>query len=144
MLFKQFLLEAESQQKDIEKTLARLPKEHKKLLHGYKFKFQGNNNLKNDEDHIGYVDEEKKVIMVAAPWRYPREFTLLHEVGHLVWKYLVTPDMKKEWSKILKNTKNRQHQNDEEMWCQGYANTYSKNKIEIHNHPEWEKFIKKC
>ncbi len=144
MKFKEFLMESENQQGDVRETLAKIPEKHRKLLHGYKFKFQGSNNLKNDSDHVGYIDEEKKVIMIAAPWRYPREFTLLHEVGHLIWKYFVTPQMKKEWSKIYKNTKDKQHQGEQEIFCMAYANSYSKNKIKIHDHPEWEKFIKRC
>jgi hypothetical protein len=67
---------------------------------------------------------------------------MLHEIGHFVWQDLVSEDQKKQWSKIVKGTKNKQDQGDEELFCMAYANTYAKNSIVIHDHPEWEKFIK--
>ena len=127
---------------DVRKTLRKVPKKHSALIKGYKFIFQPDNSLKNDSDHIGYIDEEKKTITLAAPYNYGREFTLLHELGHCVWKYIVSEKHRKKWMEIVEKTKNKQNQGAEELFSMGYASTYAKNKISIHDHPEWEKFIR--
>lgn len=142
MDFKTFLEQNETYMQDVHKTLRKLPKTHRKLIRGYKFEFQPTNTLKGDNDHIGYVDEAKKKIVVASPWNYGREYTLLHEIGHTVWKYLVDDKSKKKWKSIVEKTKNRQNQGSEELFCMAYANYYSKNKIEIHTHKTWDDFIK--
>lgn len=141
MDFKDFLIESED--KDLKTTLAKLPKKHQKLLKGYEFKFQSGNSLTGDNGHVGVIDDHKKTITVAAPWFYPREFTVLHEVGHLVWKHCMDKNMKMQWSKIVKSTKNKQKDNDEELFCHAYAATYSKNSPDIHDHEKWTNFIRK-
>jgi len=142
MNFKEFLEQADSHEKDVKKSLAKLPKKHAGLVKGYKFKFISANTLK-DGENIGFIDEEKKTITIAAPWNYGREFTFLHEVGHAVWKYLVDAKQKKEWVGIVKNTKNKQDQNTEELWCMSYANHFANHKDVIHNHKTWDDFVKK-
>lgn len=142
MEFRLFLEQHETYMKDVRKTLAKLPKAHRKLVQGYSYDFQGTNTLKGDCDHIGYVDEEKKKIVVASPWNYGREYTLLHEIAHTVWKYLVDESRRKKWMKIVEKTKHKQNQGAEELFCMAYANFYAKNKIEIHTHKTWETFIK--
>ena len=139
MQFKQFLESEEK--KNIKTTLSKLPKAHKALVKGYKYAFQGGNTMKGDDEHIGEVDPNTKKIVVAAPWNYGREFTILHEIGHMVYETL-TPKQKKMWAKIVKNTKDKQKQIPEELFCMAYANTYAKHQVEIHNHEEWGKFIK--
>ena len=142
MNFKLFLEGVENHTKDVKKTLRKIPKKHYDLIKKYKIEFQPNNTLKGDSDHIGFIDEEKNKIKIAAPWNYGREFTLLHEIAHAVWKYKVSKEKKEEWEKIVKQTKNKQNQNDEELFCMAYANYYAKHKVEIHNHENWNKFIK--
>lgn len=127
---------------DVKKTLKKIPKKHFELIKKYKIHFEPNNTLKGDAKHIGFIDEKNKKIKIAAPWNYSREFTLLHEVAHAVWKYMLDRNDKKEWKKIVKNTKNKQNQNDEELFCMAYANYYAKHKVEIHNHETWNEFIK--
>jgi len=85
----------------------------------------------------------RRTVTIAAPWNYGREFTFLHELAHKVWENLVDEKMRNEWVALVKRTKHKMQQNAEELFCMAYANHYAKNKIEIHNHPEWEKFIKK-
>lgn len=143
MDFRQFLIEADQHQKDVKETLAKLPKKHRDLVAGYRFKFQPGNTLKNDKTHIGYLDNDKKEICVAAPYNYGREFTLLHEIGHRIWEKLMTHEMRIKWHEIVSKTKNKQNQNDEELFCMSYASCYAKNKITIHDHPAWNAFIKK-
>jgi hypothetical protein len=46
-----------------------------------------------------------------------------------------------EWKQIVARTKNKQKQGPEELFCHAYANYYVKNKIVIHDHPEWRQFI---
>ncbi len=143
--FKHFLLVelSKEQEKDIESSLAKLPKKHRELIKGYKFKFQPGNTLKGDGEHVGIINPVTKTVTIAAPWNYPREFTFLHELGHKVWEFFVNEKMRKEWDCIVKRTKHKQKQNAEELFCMAYANHYAKNQIEIHNHPEWDKFVKK-
>ena len=129
------------EQGDIEKTLSKIPLSHRKLVQGYDWKLQGGNTLKGDGEHIGYVDRMNKQIAVAAPWNYGREFAILHEIAHQVWEQL-PKEIKKAWFHVVANTKGKkQDQNPEELFCMAYANQYVKNKIVIHDHPEWKAFI---
>jgi len=141
MNFKEFLEKADSTEADVKESLGKLPKKHAALVKGYKFKFLSTNTL-SDGENIGFIDEEKKTITIASPWNYGREFTFLHEVGHAVWKYIVDRKKKKEWIEIVKRTKEKQDQNDEELFCMAYANEYANHQDVIHDHPEWSKFIK--
>lgn len=134
-------MEAEEEDKDFLRTLSKLPKSHADLVKGYTFKLQSGNTLKGDDDHIGYVQDQPKEIVVAAPWNYGREFTFLHEVGHRVYDKLGN-DIKSHWAKLLARTPNRQKQSPEEMFCMAYAAAYAKNPPSIHHHPEWVAFIK--
>lgn len=141
-MFNGFKIFLESEvEKNVKNMISKLPKGHQKLLKGYKFRYTPGNTLKGDDQHIGYIHKDK--IVVAAPWNYGREFTTLHEIGHLVYEYKMTPELKKEWAKIVKNTKNKQNQNAEELFCMAYACHYAKHKIAIHDHPEWHDFISK-
>jgi hypothetical protein len=138
--FRRFLLESEEEQ-NVKETIALLPKGHQKLLKGFKFTFEAGNTLKGDNDHIGYIHKNK--IVVAAPWNYGREWTMLHEIGHLVFERLCDAHYKKEWTQVVKKNPKRQKQNDEELWCMAYANHFSKHKVDVHNHPAWEEYMKK-
>lgn len=131
------------EQADVKKTISKLPKSHQALVRGYKINFEGGNTMKGDGHHIGLVkDHPEKLIVIAAPWAYPREWTLLHEIAHLVWAKFMTTDLQKHWQQIVNNTKNKQNQNAEELFCMAYAGHYAIHKIEIHNHPEWDNFIR--
>ena len=101
MRFRQYL--SDEEKRDVRKTLEKIPKWHADLVRGYEIYFQPHNTLKGDEGHIGFIDEDKKKIVVSSPWNYGREYTLLHEIGHAVWKYILDDDDKKEWKKILKD-----------------------------------------
>ena len=138
---------------DVKATLSKIPKSHFHLVKQYKFHIQDGNTLNNDKKHVGEIDEKNKKITVAAPWNYGREFTILHEVAHAVWKYKMTPDLKKEWEQLIKKTKkemmekNKENkdsidQNPEELFSMAYANTYAKHKNETYAHDAWNNFIK--
>lgn len=146
MEFRQYLREATEQEKDVRKTLGRIPKAHAALLKGYRFEFQPSNCLKGDDGHIGLIDEKNKKITIAAPWNYGREYTLLHEVGHAVWKYVVDEKGKEEWKKLLGPVRRRNKrdldQGDEEIFCMTYAQAYAKNKMEKYDHDELVRFVK--
>jgi hypothetical protein len=136
-------LEGAEEDKDVRKTLAKVPKAHSALLRGYKFFWQDGNTLKNDPEHIGFIKgSPENIVTIASPWNYGREYTLLHELGHLVWAKFVPAEKREQWQHVVNNTKDKQNQNAEELFCMAYANTYANNKIEIHSHPEWERFIK--
>ncbi len=138
--FKKFMDKSE-EEKDLEQTLGKLPQKHQKLVQGFKYKFHAGNTLNGDDEHVGYMDPHRKEIAAAGSWRYPREWVFLHEVAHQVWDHLVTPEKREEWATIVKNTKHKQNQSAPELFCMAYACVYSSHKLEIHNHPEWEKFI---
>jgi hypothetical protein len=143
MEFKTFLTESE-ENTDVQSTLRKIPESHRKLVAGYQFKFQPGNTLKHDKESIGEVDEAKKTIIVCAPWHYGRQMTVLHEIGHLVWKYFVSNEEKKTWKELCKKTKmdKKNRQNAEETFCMSYASTYSKHPLTTYCKPAWEKFIK--
>lgn len=142
MKFKDFLETAE-EKSDIANMLADLPPAHSKLVSGYKWKFIAGNVLDKDRKHVGLLNHDKKSITIAGPWRYSREFTCLHEIGHRVFEELLTPAQKQEWEKVVTKHKDRLKQNAEENFCMAYANFFAKTKVDLHTHPEWEKFIKK-
>jgi len=152
MNFKTFLESEE--EKNVHKLLSRLPKGHRALLDGYKFRYTPGNTLNGDNQHIGYIHRDK--IVVAAPWNYSRSFTTLHEIAHLVWEYLMTPVLKKEWSKLIKETKTKQmakfkkkeqqkalDQNEEEVFSMAYAANYSNHAPIIWCNEDWSNFMKK-
>lgn len=141
--FRKFFENEESEEtSDIRKTLGKIPKSHADLVKGYNWKFSAGNTLKGDDQHIGYIDSLSKEIAVASPWNYGREFTVLHEIAHQVWDNILDDRTKMIWEKIVSETLNKQNQSAEELFCQGYANYYAKNKISIHDHPEWNEFMK--
>ena len=149
MKFVKYVILRENQEskKDIDKTLDKLPKNHKYLVKDYKIVFQPSNSLNNDKKHIGVIDEKNKTITIAAPWNFSREFTLLHEVAHAVWKYLVSEEKKEEWKKLFKQTKSKNKkdlsQNQEEIFCMTYAQYYAKNKMKKFDHENLLEFIAK-
>lgn len=141
--FKYFLEQTAEQEQNITKTLGKLPKKHSALIKGYKIKWTCDNVLDGDDEHVGIINPNNKTITVAAPFRYSREFTFLHELAHKVWENFVAPNPKlvEKWKGIVKATKHKLHQNDEELFCHGYAATYAENPPMVHYHKEWIKFI---
>jgi hypothetical protein len=147
--FKTFLENEEKE--NVKDMISRLPKKHQKLLDGYKIKFTPGNTLHGDDEHIGYIHKNK--IVVAAPWNYGRCFTFLHEVAHLFYEKLMTPNLKKEWSKLVKSTVENQknklpekchsalNQGAEEIFCMVYASTYSKHPPVTYLNKDWQHFI---
>jgi hypothetical protein len=146
MEFRQYLNEGSEGEKDVKKTLGRIPSKHRALVKDYKFVFQPTNCLRGDNKHIGLIDEKNKTITIAAPWNYGREYTLLHEVGHAVWKYVLDDDKRAEWKKLLgpvrKRNKRDLDQNDEEIFCMAYAQAYAKNGLEKYDHDELVDFVR--
>lgn len=139
MSFRLFVEQGENA--DVLSTLKKLPASHRELVRGFRFKLLSGNTLHGDGDHIGYMDTSPKEIVVASPWNYGREFTFLHEIGHLVWETL-PPETQEHWAQIAAKTKNKQKQDVEELFSMAYANHYANNKIVIHDHPEWHAFIR--
>lgn len=148
-----FKIFIETEEEDnVQDTISKLPKSHQKLLDRYKFKFTPGNTLKGDNDHIGYIHNDK--IVVAAPYRYSREMVTCHEIAHLVFEYLMTRKLRQEWSELMKKTKKDhqkiQHaqnkpgldQNDEEIFAMAYAATYARHAPETYANKEWQHFIK--
>jgi len=146
MEFRQYIAEGSEGEKDVRKTLGRIPTSHADLVKDYRFVFQPLNTLKGDNRHIGLIDEKNKTITIAAPWNYSREYTLLHEVGHAVWKYVLDDDKRDEWKKLLRPLKRRHkkdlNQNDEEIFCMAYAQAYAKNGLEKYDHDELVDFVR--
>ena len=64
MNFRNFM-ESEEEERNVNKLLSRLPKGHRALLDGYKFRYTPGNTLNGDNQHIGYIHRDK--IVVAAP-----------------------------------------------------------------------------
>lgn len=132
------------QDADVAKTIAKLPKQFQELVRGYTFLFEPGNTLNGDPGHVGMiVNQPKKIIKVSAPWNYGREFTVLHEIAHLVYEKFIRSKLEKEWAKIALSEPNRKKdESAEELFCHAFANCFARNKIEIHNHPKWDDFIK--
>jgi hypothetical protein len=145
MKFLEYLEKRNSYETDIKSTLNKIPKSHYDLVKDYKIIFQSSNTLKNDDDHIGLIDEKNKTITIASPWNYGKEFTLLHEIAHAVWKYALSKQKKQEWSKLFKEAKYKNKkdlsQNEEEIFCMTYAQYYAKNKMKKFDHESLLEFI---
>jgi hypothetical protein len=135
-------------------TIKQLPEKHQKLLKGYKIEFEKDCHLKGYPDSIGLIhlgDPKNKKIHIAAPWRYGREFALLHEIAHLVWSVDLSDKQKEDWKEVVKLTRKNlkkydpdvAKQNEEELFCHAYAQFYSKNKVLKYNHKKWDLFIEK-
>lgn len=140
--FKEFVNSEE--EKDIQKTIQKLPPSHAALVQGFRWQLQGGNTLSGDNQHVGYMDKGEKEIAVAAPWFYPREFTLLHEIAHLVWERL-PEQIKAQWAQLVNNTKREkdaQKQSAEELFSMAYATTYVKHPPTTFAFPKWMQFIK--
>ena len=142
MTFIDYITES-SNMTDVRKTLSSLPVKHRRLVGGYNYVFQGNNTLKNDEKHVGLVDPKSKKITLAAPWSYSREFCLLHEIGHLVWAKYIDEKLAEEWADIVKTTKQKMKDNDEEIFCMAYATHFAADKVAVHCHSQWDAFIRR-
>jgi hypothetical protein len=146
MEFRQYISEGSDGEKDVRKTLKKIPAKHARLVRDYKFVFQPSNCLRGDDRHIGFIDEKNKTITVAAPWNYGREYTLLHEIGHAVWKYGMDDAKRAEWKKLLgpikRSNKKDLDQNEEELFCMTYAQAYAKNGLEKYDHEELVEFVR--
>jgi hypothetical protein len=141
--FKEFM---ESNESDARETIRKLPKSHRQLVRGFSLSFHPNGTLKGDNEHIGKVENMpgKKKITLAAPYYYPREFALLHEIGHLVYaRYVKGTKLEKQWMSMCGSTENKVRQSCEEIFCHSYANVYGHNKISKHDHSNLESFIKR-
>lgn len=146
MDFSLYMTESTKSEREIKATLKKIPKAHADLVRDYRVVFQPSNCLKGDDKHIGLIDEKNKTITIAAPWNYGREFTLLHEIGHAVWKYAVSEEKKAEWKKLLASVKRGNKkgldQNEEEIFCMSYAQTYAKNTLKKYDHEKLVDFVR--
>jgi hypothetical protein len=140
--FKEFFTEATEEEKNVRTTLKKLPKNHRDLIKGYKFHWERGCCLKGDNNHIGIINPKTKIITIAAPYNYGREYTVLHEIAHKVWEKLPL-ELKKKWLIVVKENPHRdKSQNEEENFAMSYADFYAKNKLVKHNCPAWVNFIK--
>ena len=139
--FKGFVKEDE----DVAKTLRKIPPHHQALVRGYKFVFEPGNTLHGDKGHVGMiVSRPRKLVRIAGPWRYSREFTVLHEIAHLVYEMYVrgTP-VEKKWADVALNTPGRKMDEPaEELFCHAYAAMFADHPPGIHRHQEWIRFLK--
>jgi predicted metal-dependent hydrolase len=129
----------------VQKTLKNLPKKYQELLKGYKFLFEPKSTLYGDKDHVGMISNHpEKKVNISASWSTSREFILLHELAHLIFEsYVKGTKFEKEWKEIVKNTKDKKKESDDENFCHGFANFYAKYKMVIHTHDTWTKFFEK-
>ncbi len=138
--------EADEEKKDIAITLQKIPPSHASLVHGFKWKFHGGNTLNGDDQHVGYMDDGDKEIAIAAPYNYPREITILHEIAHRVWENLPR-EIQAKWHQVCAHLTERQKQDPslkqspEELFCMAYGNTYATTKLVKFDNPLWTQFI---
>jgi len=138
--FIQFVEQKSEEEKNLQKTIAKLPEKYQKLLKNFNIKLTCKNTLNGDKDHIGVI--HKFDIEVAAPWNYGREFTFLHEVAHLIWEKLITEDQKKEWKRLAPLYKNKPKMNEEELFCMFFASVYANHHVKTYSQPKLTAFIK--
>lgn len=138
---------ASEEKKDIAATLQKIPPSHAALVQGFKWKFHGGNTLNGDDQHVGYMDDGDKEIAIAAPYNYPREFTILHEIAHRVWEK-IPRELQAKWNQLAMHMTDRQkqdpslRQSPEELFCMSYAQVYGTTKLVKFDNPLWTQFIK--
>lgn len=141
--FSKFVREDEA----VSTTLKKLPKRFSDLVADCDFRFEPTNTLAGDDGHVGEIDPSgrRKVVRIAAPWNHPREFVLLHEIGHRVWaKFVKGTEWEKDWAKLVpQNPKRNKKENVEEQFCHAFACHYAKTKNVALHHPSWMNFIDK-
>jgi len=139
MNFKDFFIEnnKKEEKKSLVKTLKKIPKKHRDMLIDYDFKYQNGLTLKNDKENVGMMFN--KNIVVCSPWLFSKEFTTLHEIGHVVWSKL-SQEKKQAWVKL--NNKNKITNIVEEDFCMYYASYYSDYSLNKYNKEDLLKFIK--
>jgi hypothetical protein len=139
--FIEFIEHKSEERKNLDAVISKLPDNHQKLLKHFDITYTCKNTLNGDDEHIGMI--HKFDVEVAAPWRYSREFTTLHEIAHLVWEKIVSNEDKKDWSKLAKLYKGEPKMNDEELFCMVYAAAYSTHPPATYNIEKLTKFVKK-
>ncbi len=139
--FIEFIEQKSEERKNLDSVISQLPKKHQNLLHHFDITYTCKNTLDGDKEHIGMI--HKFDVEVAAPWRYSREFTTLHEIAHLVWEKLLSDKDKKEWKKIAKVYKGEPKMNEEELFCMVYGAAYSTHPPVTYNIPKLVNFVKK-
>lgn len=150
MNFKKYLKTSEKEEeKNLTKTLSKLPDHHKKLIDGYNIKNVNKTTL--DGENVGLLC--KNNITISNSWNYGKEFILLHEIGHVVWEKLLSKKDKKIWKNLITTTKKEQkeknknnkslNQNYEELFCMSYATKYAKHPSVVFYNEKWLKFIEK-
>lgn len=142
--FRLFVEGSDASRADLRRTLAKLPAAHRRLVSGYAWKFEGGNTLAGDRDHVGLLDASKKTITVAAPWNYGREYSILHEIAHLVWVRLLDAGQRGRWRELARSTPMRpaDRQGAEELFCMAYAATFTKHPPTTYHHGAWETFVR--
>lgn len=144
--FKKFILEMDEREKDVLDTLSKLPKKYRNLVKGFKFKWEAGHTLKDYPGHVGLIDPKTKTITIAASFNYSRNFIFLHELAHIVYNVYCTKKWKDLWAKTVVKHKDRQKQNDEELFCHNFASYFANHQIVTHDHPAWvdymDKFVK--
>ena len=130
------------EEQDIKDILKKLPKSHAKLISGFELTLEPNNGLKGDKKHVGFI--HKKKIHVAAPWNFSRCHVFCHEVAHMVWQELMTPELKKEWKSVCKkmNVPKDIETDPEELFAHAYACHYCTHKAHTYFHKVSDDFIK--
>jgi hypothetical protein len=139
-MFIEFIEHKSEERKNLDAVVSRLPKAHQNLLKHFDITYTCKNTLDGDDEHIGMIF--KYDVEVAAPWRYSREFTTLHEIAHLVWEKLLDKEQKKEWKKLSKLYKNEPKMNEEELFCMTYGAAYSTHPPTTYNLPKLIRFVK--
>lgn len=136
---------SKEQKNDVLKTLEKIPNKFSNLIKPFEIEINSRHSLKKNKRYVAYVQTHPKPkIVISSPWHHSIEFSLLHELGHIVWNNFVKKDLKKEWKELVKNTKNkRTDESDEENFCHAFASMYSKYKYSIHDNESWKTFISK-
>ena len=136
-------LEGREEDVNLQDTLRRLPAAHRAMALRYRYRLQPGNTLRGDDDNVGELDPRNKVVTVAGPWRYGREFTVLHEIGHLVWERL-RPEQKKHWQALAAPHLKKLGQNSaEEAFAMLYAQAYAANKLVRYDVRDLVAFVKR-
>jgi hypothetical protein len=145
MSFKEFFeSQTSEEERNIKETLRRIPAAHRRLIASYRYELETGNTLDHDNQHVGQIDDKKKIITLAAPWLHSRELTFLHEVAHKVWTAILTEEQKKSWRELLKkHPYPDRKESTEEAWCMAYASTYAKHPPAIYLCDDWQRFVKR-
>ncbi len=130
--------------KAVRETINKFPERYRSFLDDYDIRFEPGNTLRDDPGHVGrvFIGGNNNTITIASPWNYGREFTLLHEIAHLIYdRFVKNTEWERKWKKVYKLEPGPKREGAEESFCHALAQYYVTTKVSKFDLKPWKKFM---